>query len=676
MADGGGAGPDRAKGPDAQGTGSGPWPAHGDAPGRDPWDASWGAPPAADAVADARLRLIATTDLHAHLLPHDYYADRPAAIGLALAARLIRALRAEGEAVGATVILVDNGDLLQGSLLSDWLVEGDNREELAREGLATHPMIAAMNALGFDAGTLGNHEFNYGLPALRRALAGASFPMVAANVRAGEGSLAPPSTILERQVPGPDGRPRPLRVGLLGVAPPQIAVWDRRILGSDVSTRDILEAAREEVPRLRAQGADLVVALCHSGLGHERPEPLMENAAVPLAAIPGLDAVVAGHSHEVFPGGNRAATAAVDPAAGTIHGVPAVQPGAHGSHVGVIDLALRWRGGAEGSPWEVAGARARAILVTPPGTPEAEVAARTDPGLAALAAPLHARLLRAASQPVGETLVPLQSYLALVAAGPALDVVADAQRAYVRRILSGTGVEGLPILAAVAPFRAGGRSGVGNYVDVGPGPIALRQAAGLYVFPNGVAVVEITGAGLRDWLERGASMFRTLVPGLDDQPLIDPAFPSYNFETIDGLDWEVDPTRPPRTDADGRVIDPAASRIRDLRHEGRPVADGDRFALATNSYRLAAGGAFAAAQGARRLHESPRQVRDVVLAHIRAAPVDPAPRRRWRFASLPGTAAWFDTGPGARAHLASAEGRTIEDLGPAPDGFHRLRLWL
>jgi 2',3'-cyclic-nucleotide 2'-phosphodiesterase/3'-nucleotidase len=204
--------------------------------------------------------------------------------------------------------------------------------------------------------------------------------------------------------------------------------------------------------------------------------------------------------------------------------------------------------------------------------------------------------------------------------------------------------------------------------------VALRQAAGLYVFPNGVAVVEITGAGLRTWLERGASMFRTLAPGVADQPLIDPAFPSYNFETIDGLDWEIDLTSPPRTDADGRVIDPRASRIRDLRHEGRPVADEDRFALATNSYRLAAGGAFAAAQGARRLHESPRQVRDVVIAHIRSAPVNPAPRRRWRFAPLPGTAAWFDTGPGALAHLASAEGRALEDLGPAPDGFRRLRL--
>jgi 2',3'-cyclic-nucleotide 2'-phosphodiesterase/3'-nucleotidase len=538
-------------------------------------------------------------------------------------------------------------------------------------------MIAAMNALGFDAGTLGNHEFNYGLPALRRALAGAAFPVVAANVRAGEGLLAPASTILERRVPGPTRSGRPLRVGLLGVAPPQIAVWDRRILGSDVFTRDILEAAREEVPRLRASGADLVVALCHSGLGHEAPEPLMENAAVPLAAIPGLDAVVVGHSHEVFPGGNRTATAAVDPAAGTIHGVPAVQPGAHGSHVGVIDIALRWRGeagGEERGPWDVAGARARVIRVTPLGTPEAAIPARADPGLAALAAPLHAHLLRAASEPVGETLVPLHSYLALVAGGAALDVVADAQRAHTRRILSGTGVEGLPVLAAVAPFRAGGRSGVGNYVDVRPGPVALRQAAGLYVFPNGVAVVEITGAGLRDWLERGASMFRTLVPGVADQPLIDPAFPSYNFETIDGLEWVVDPTRPPRTDADGRVFDRGASRILELCHEGRPVEDGDRFALATNSYRLATGGAFAAAQGARRLHESPRQVRDVVIAHIRASPVNPAPRLRWRFAALPGTAAWFDTGPGALAHLASADGRVIEDLGPAPDGFRRLRL--
>lgn len=610
----------------------------------------------------ATLRILATSDLHAHLLPFDYYTARPApATGLAQLGSLIRALREE--AGGA--VLLDNGDSLTGSLLSDVMAARRRLGEPLGSLGPVHPMVAAMNALGYDAATIGNHEFDHGVAALRAALAGARFPVVSANLVPREGPpLGAHWTILDREVAGADGRRHPLRLGVLGLGPPQVSVWTSGPPADGVRARDLLLAAAEEIPRLRAAGTDLVVALCHSGLGPEEPGPLLENAAIPLAALPGLDALVLGHSHEVLPDRDRRRSPAVDPVAGTIHGRPAVQPGFFGRHLGVIDLDLA----REEGRWSIRGHTSRAIRL-PPDAP-------LDPDLAALAEPVHRDLLAVAARPVGTTRVPLRSYFSLVAPGPSLDVVADAKRAAARRLLAGRPEGRLPILCAVSPFKAGGRGGPFNYLDIAPGPLAYRQAADLYLYPNALVLLEVTGGGARDWLERSAALYRTLEPGLLDQPLLDPGMPSYNVDTIDGLSWTLDPSRPPRTDAEGRLLDPAARRVLDLRHEGRPVEDADRFVLATSSYRLTMGGGFAAVAGARLLMRSQASVRELVLDHVRAGPLDPQPRPRWRFAALPGTAAWFDTGPGAIGHLADAADRRIEPLGPTPDGFWRMRLHL
>jgi 2',3'-cyclic-nucleotide 2'-phosphodiesterase/3'-nucleotidase len=277
---------------------------------------------------------------------------------------------------------------------------------------------------------------------------------------------------------------------------------------------------------------------------------------------------------------------------------------------------------------------------------------------------------------VGSTRVALHSYFAVLGLDRGLDVVADAKRAEAQRLLRGRPEAELPILCTVSPFKAGGRAGPGNYVDIPPGPLAFRQAASLYIYANTFCLAEITGAGLQAWLERSAGLFATLAPGVAEQPLLDPAFPPYNFDMVDGLTWVLDPTGPPRTDAWGRLVNPGSSRIRDLRRGDRPVAPDDRFVLATSSYRLAAGGGFAAGDQARPFLRTPNPVREVVLAHVRAAPVSPPPRPRWRFASLPGTFAWFDSGPGADGHLPGPEDRDVEPLGPVAGGFHRFRLRL
>ena len=195
------------------------------------------------AANQAHLRIMETTDLHVHIYPYDYYGDRPVdTVGLARTAAHINAVRAEA----SNSLLLDNGDFLQGNPMGDYIAY----ERGMKEG-DMHPMIAALNVLNFDASTLGNHEFNYGLGFLMKSLAGANFPVLCANVAKETGAaptadttLVKPYMILDRQLTDGAGNSHPIKVGLIGFVPPQIMNWDRRHLEGNVTARDIVETAR------------------------------------------------------------------------------------------------------------------------------------------------------------------------------------------------------------------------------------------------------------------------------------------------------------------------------------------------------------------------------------------------------------------------------------------------
>ena len=613
-----------------------------------------------------QLRILATSDLHMHVHPWDYFADRPAeGVGLAGIADLAAAARAEA----ANAILLDNGDFLQGNPMGD---------HVAAAGLGTgtlHPMVAAMNAAGYDAATIGNHEFNYGLDFLTRALEGAAFPFVSANLatRLGPGpaadrTLLAPYAILDRDMTDGAGESHRIRIGVLGLAPPQVLVWDRPHLEHRLAARDMVEAARAWVPRMRAEGCDVIVALAHCGIGPPDHRPGMENAALPLAAIEGIDALVLGHSHLVFPGPDYAGLPGVDAAAGRILGKPAVMPGFWGSHLGVIDLHLAR---AEGR-WQV---RDHAAEVRP--LPGAAVPGPAGQRVLDTTRGAHEDTLDFVRQAVGHSAQPLHSYFALVADAPSVRIVAEAQRDYVARMLTGTAHADLPILSAAAPFKTGGRGGPTNYTDVAAGALAIRNVADLYIYPNQIRAVRVTGAELRGWIERAAGVFRQVVPGRADQPLLDPDFASYNFDVIAGVSYEIDLSQPPRFGADGSLLNPAARRVVRLDHDGRPVADDDHFVVATNSYRAGGGGNFPGAGGDSVILEGPDTNRDVLLRYVTdRGGIDIAHAPAWRFAPLPGTSVLFETGPGAALHLDQIAGLDIEPAGTTPEGFLRFRIRL
>ena len=618
-----------------------------------------------------RLRLLATSDLHVHLTPWDYYtARRSANSGLARTASLIAAARDEVEP--GACLLLDNGDFLHGSPLGDLAALG--------QGHAPHPMIAAMNALGYDAATLGNHEFSGGLAFLLSRISDAHFPIISANIARQLGAtplddltLVPPTVMLQRDLTDASGKIRRLRIGIIGLLPPQTTQWDRQHLGDALITRDILQAAAAHVPELREAGADIVVALSHSGIGPSTASVGMEDATAALAALPGIDALVAGHTHQTFPSTDFPASAGVDPQRGLLWGKPAVMPGFHGSHLGVIDLVLTCGDGV----WQVVSGtahlrpiarRTRSGRVVP--------LTRSARDILAIAAPAHRATKAWAQEPIGQTKALLHSYFALVAPCPTVRLVARAQADHVAQMLHGGAFADLPLISAAAPFHAGGRGGPENYTAIPPGPMALRHAFDLYPHPNTVAALLVSGAELVLWLERSFSLYHQITPGARDADLIDPDFPAFNFETLEGLTWTVDLTRPPRFDTSGNLINPASQRIRNLAHQGRPLDPGARFVLATNSYRAAGSGGFAGATPDRIILSGPEASRDVVLAHIArgASLADPAPPN-WRFAALPDTSVVFETAPAA-AQVADLSALHATALDLTPGGFRRFRLHL
>ncbi len=611
---------------------------------------------------------MATTDLHVHVHPYDYYADQPdQTLGLARTAGLIETLRAGA----VNTLLLDNGDFLQGSPMGDYIAEVRGM----RPG-DIHPMIAAMNALGYDAAGLGNHEFNYGLDFLLASLAGARFPVVSANVVTQAGlapgsdqTLLPPYVILDRQLTDGAGLRHRIRIGVIGLLPPQTMIWDRTHLTGRVITRDIVATAVARVPQMRAAGADLIVALCHSGIGPAESHERMENAALALAALPGIDALIVGHSHLVFPGPGWTAHPDVDARQGILAGKPAVMAGCFGSHLGLIDLLLdRTTDG-----WRVAGstAQARPVTTLAPTQPATGLAAAVmDATLAD-----HEATLDHIRRPVGRATVPLNSYFAVLPGNPVLALVALAQREHVERALRGTEFSGLPLLSAASPFKMGGRGGPGYYTDMPAGDLALRNVADLYVYPNTICAVQITGAELQDWLERAAGLFNQLRPGKPDQPLIDLDVPASHFDVIDGVTWAIDLSEPSKFGPEGAVVAPRARRIRDLCHAGRAVVPTDRFIVATNSYRAGGGAAFPGAGGDTVIYAGRQTTRDILRNYIaEIGTIDPSADPTWRFHPLPGTSALFDTSPRAIHHLPVAAGLAIERAGTAPCGLARFRI--
>jgi 2',3'-cyclic-nucleotide 2'-phosphodiesterase/3'-nucleotidase len=592
---------------------------------------------AGPAGASAVVALLETTDVHSNVIGYDYFKLAPeAGLGLDRTAALIAQARTQFP----NNLLLDNGDTIQGTALADY--------QALVKPLACDQTLAvykAMNLLGYDGGSIGNHEFNYGLQYLsqvtgnrfqvagvdpaRPRCAGPAFPQVLSNVYSlkTRQPLFRPWHIIDKQISavGADGKAltATLRVGIIGFAPPTIMAWDKRHLEGKVYTEGLRESAARFIPEMRAAGADIIVAISHGGLDNSAYSPSMENGNWHLANVAGIDAMLIGHSHQVFP--NAASTVpqfnlpGVDKAKGLVNGVPTVMANMWGKHLGVIGLHLTH----DGARWVVDKSLTTVEARSAQLADKSFIAA--NPALAALIAPEHEATIGYVKTPVGVTDFRMSSYFADVGDVSAIAVVNQAQADYVAHYVrtAAPRYARLPVLSMAAPFKSG-NAGVNDFTDVRAGSLALNNAADLYLYPNALYAVKVNGAQLKAWLERSAMRFNTIDPArTEPQELINPAYPTYNFDALSSSDvsYQIDLTQAP------------GQRIKQLLYRGKPVAAGRQFLVATNSYRASGGGDFPGLDGSKTVIASPDTNRDVLIAYIRKT-------RTLTRAALGGRASW------------------------------------
>ncbi|EGO8360683.1 2',3'-cyclic-nucleotide 2'-phosphodiesterase [Escherichia coli] len=598
-------------------------------------------------AATVDLRIMETTDLHSNIMDFDYYKDTATEkFGLVRTASLINEARKEVK----NSVLVDNGDLIQGSPLADYM---------SAKGLKAgdiHPVYKALNTLDYTVGTLGNHEFNYGLDYLKNALAGAKFPYVNANVIDAKTKqpMFTPYLIKDTEVVDKDGKKQIIKIGYIGVVPPQIMGWDNANLSGKVTVNDITETVRKYVPEMRDKGADVVVVLAHSGLSADPYKVMAENSVYYLSEIPGVNAIMFGHAHAVFPSKDFADIDGADISKGTLNGVPAVMPGMWGDHLGVVDLQLN----NDSGKWQVTQAKAETRPIYDIANKKSLAVA--DSKLVETLKVDHDATRQFVSKPIGKSADNMYSYLALVQDDPTVQVVNNAQKAYVEHYIQGDpDLAKLPVLSAAAPFKVGGRKNdPASYVEVEKGQLTFRNAADLYLYPNTLIVVKASGKEVKEWLECSSGQFNQIDPNsTKPQSLINwDGFRTYNFDVIDGVNYQIDVTQPARYDGECQMVNADAERIKNLTFNGKPIDPNAMFLVATNNYR-AYGGKFAGTGDSHIAFASPDENRSVLAAWItdeskRAGEIHPAADNNWRLAPIAGDKKLdirFETSPSDKA---------------------------
>ncbi|MBT2235008.1 bifunctional UDP-sugar hydrolase/5'-nucleotidase [Nonomuraea sp. NEAU-A123] len=524
--------------------------------------------------------VMGTSDIHGNGLNWDYYKDTAYAdsagnnVGLAKVSTLVNKVRTERGA--DRTLLFDSGDTIQGTPLAYYYAKV---EPITRNG-PVHPMAKAMNAIGYDAVTLGNHEFNYGLPLLATWIHQMKAPVLGANaVSAKTGRPAYlPFVIKTMNVKGD----KPVKVGVLGLTNPGVAIWDKANVEGKLRFTDLVESAKKWVPIIRKLGADVVVVTAHagdSGISSYGGDLPVENASAMVAEqVPGIDAVLFGHAH------NDVAQRFVTNQA-TGKQVLLTEPSKWGQRLSVIDFQLAKQGGK----WTVTGKSSTTLNTN---------TAAEDPKITALLKPQHDATVGYVNKVVAKSSEQLSAAESPYKDTPILDYIQQVQVETVKQALPDNQ---LPILSIAAPF---------SRTAVFPaGDIRVRDVAGLYVYDNTLLAVKLTGAQIKDYLEYSAKYFNQLASGdpVDVAKLTNAGnTPDYNYDQLSGVSYDID------------IAKPVGQRIANLTYEGTPVPADKEFVVAINNYRQSGGGGFPHVVGAPVLYNAQVEIRQALIDYATA----------------------------------------------------------
>ncbi|MGG4305055.1 bifunctional 2',3'-cyclic-nucleotide 2'-phosphodiesterase/3'-nucleotidase [Bacillus wiedmannii] len=606
------------------------------------------------------LRILETSDIHVNLMNYDYYQTKTDnKVGLVQTATLVNKAREEAK----NSVLFDDGDALQGTPLGDYVANKINDPKKPVDPSYTHPLYRVMNLMKYDVISLGNHEFNYGLDYLNKVISKTEFPVINSNVykddkdnnEENDQNYFKPYHVFEKEVEDESGQKQKVKIGVMGFVPPQVMNWDKANLEGKVKAKDIVETAKKMVPKMKAEGADVIVALAHSGVDKSGYNVGMENASYYLTEVPGVDAVLMGHSHtemkDVF------------------NGVPVVMPGVFGSNLGIIDMQLKKVNGK----WEIQKEQSKPQL-RPIADSKGNPLVKSDQELVNEIKDDHQATIDYVNTAVGKTTAPINSYFSLVQDDPSVQLVTNAQKWYVEKLFAENGqyskYKGIPVLSAGAPFKAGGRNGATYYTDIPAGTLAIKNVADLYVYPNTLYAVKVNGAQVKEWLEMSAGQFNQIDPKkTEEQPLVNIGYPTYNFDILDGLKYEIDVTQPTKYDKDGKVVNANTNRIINMTYEGKPVADNQEFIVATNNYR-GSSQTFPGVSKGEVVYQSQDETRQIIVKYMQETPViDPAADKNWTFKPIVADKlhTTFDSSPNAQKYIKK-DGK-ISYVGPSENEF-------
>ncbi|MFI6319877.1 bifunctional metallophosphatase/5'-nucleotidase [Nonomuraea sp. NPDC050556] len=530
--------------------------------------------------------VMGTSDLHGNTLNWDYFKNAEFDdkahndVGLAKVSTLVNQIRADRGA--DHTLLFDSGDTIQGTPLAYYYA----KVKPVNETRETHPMAKAMNAIGYDAVTLGNHEFNYGLPLLATWVKQMKAPVLGANAVSARTGLPAykPFVIKTMHVRGE----KPIRVGVLGLTNPGVAIWDKANVEGKLRFTDLVDSAKKWVPVIRGLGADVVVVTAHagdSGLSSYGGDLPIENASALVAEqVPGVDAVLFGHAH------NEVAQKFVTNKV-TGQQVLLTEPSKWGQRLSVIDFQLA----KERGKWVVTGKSSQTLNTN---------TAAEDQKIVALMKPQHDTTVAYVNQVVAQSKQELSAAESPYKDTPILDYIQKVQTAAVTKAIGSD----LPVLSIAAPF---------SRTAVFPaGPVSIRDMAGLYIYDNTLTAVKLTGAQLKDYLEYSARYFNQLaVDAPVDLATLTNAgnTPDYNYDQLSGVSYDID------------ISKPVGQRIVNLTFDGQPIPADKAFAVAVNNYRQSGGGGFPHVSTAPVLYNAQVEIRQALIDYAtEKGVIDPA----------------------------------------------------
>lgn len=512
-----------------------------------------------------QITILGTTDLHGNINPIDYYTNKPDNRGLAKVATLIKRIRKEQP----NTMLIDSGDTIQGSPLESFHGRKNNQPP--------DPMMLVMNSLHYDAMTVGNHEYNFGLKVLEKARAEANFPWMSANTYDVGKQQPHYKPYIVKEIAG-------VRIGVLGLTTPGIPNWDNAPNYAGLEFHEPLIEARKWVPLLRdKEKCDIVVIAMHMGLeedlrtGEMSPGQVEhENEAIAIAKeVPGVDVIFMGHTHREVP-------------SLYINGVLLTQANFWGKHLARADLYLQ----KSTSGWRVYAKSARTL--------PADDRVEPDPDVMKIAQPYDNETQGWLTRVIGQSAEELTAKDARFRDTAILDLIQKVQLE-----------AGKADVSMVASFNSEAR--------IAKGPVSVRDIAGLYVYENTLVVLEVTGQQLKEALEHSAKYFKAYVPGKPAADLVDDKIPAYNFDIAEGVTYDLD------------ISKPFGQRIQNLRFHGQPLSPTQKLRLATNNYRVNGGGGYTMYKNAPVVYRSSEEIRELIIDWVeRNKTVPVKPNNNWR----------------------------------------------